>query len=506
MTVAPAQSRSGTAAATVRALVREPVSLTLSRDDAERMRASVAAFDSALDVGHEIYGVTRGFGPLVGYEADPSLRRHADGLIAHLCVGRGDPLPRDVTRLMVRLRLEGMRRGHSGVSPENWLALAGLWNRGFDPVVPSEGSVSASGDLVPLAHAARALSGRGEAWRDGSGGPRPAPALDVLTERGARSVEWTARAALAFVNGSSASVARACVNHVAIAGFARAAAALTGRIAAVLGAAPEPYHDGVALVRGHRGQAVAAGWVRAELGGARAAAGRPLQERYSLRCAPQVVGAVLDHLAAAERILLAEASGCSDNPVSWDGRVLHGGNFHAAHVALCSDQHALLVHQLAFLAERQLALVLDPASNGGLTPMLTPRPGPSSGLAGVQIAATSYVARIRQLAYPASLTALPTNLDNQDHVPMALNGANAVAELVDLGRRVLGSLAVAVVQLGRLAGAPPAAAPWDALARTVPSLDRDRPLADEVSEAGRLLAAWADGAVAGELAPTTDGG
>ena len=465
---------------------------TLALSDKERwkMEESVHTLTQALSEGRKVYGVTQGFGPLVGYDADDSATAQGLGLISHLAVGQGAPLSPEVTRLMLWLRLSGMKHGHSAVPVEFWLKLAALWNRGFTPVVPCEGSVSASGDLVPLAHAAFALAGIGEAW-DGSpaAGWTRVSAQRALSTIEAEGCTWSAREALAFVNGTSASLALACHNHQAIVRLARALAALTGRIACLLGVDPAPYSAGVAEVRGHGGHSHAAEWIRSELmPGALAKSGRPVQEPYSLRCAPQVVGAVIDHLSMQEGILMREALGCTDNPITWQGNVLHGGNFHALPVALCSDQQALGVHQLAFLAERQLALLLDPHHNGGKPPMLTPHPGPASGLAGVQIAATSFVAKIRQLAYPATLTALPTNLGNQDHVPMALNGANAVADIVQLAWLVIGSLALAVTQWTYLDQRTiEAGTIWADLATSFHPLHHDRALAAEVRQAAQCL-------------------
>ena len=465
---------------------------TLELSDKERwkMEESVQTLLRVLSEGRKVYGVTQGFGPLVGHNAHDSSTAQGLGLISHLAVGQGEPLSPDVTRLMLWLRLSGMKRGYSAVPVEFWLRLATLWNRGFTPVVPREGSVSASGDLTPLAHAAFAFAGIGEAW-DGStaAGWTRVPAQLSLSAVGAEECTWGAREALAFVNGTSASLALACHNHQAIMRLARALAGLTGRIVFLLGADPAPYSAGVAEVRGEGGHIHAAEWIRSELmPEATARSGRPLQEPYSLRCAPQVIGAVIDQLRMQEHILMREALGCTDNPITWEGDVLHGGNFHALPAALCSDQQALCVHQLAFLAERQLALILDPGHNGGKPPMLTPHPGPSSGLAGVQIAATSFVAKIRQLAYPATLTALPTNLGNQDHVPMALNGANTVADLVHLAWLIIGSLALAVNQWTYLdQRSIEAGTLWAELLTSFQPLHHDRALASEVRHAAQLL-------------------
>ncbi|MBZ4322010.1 aromatic amino acid ammonia-lyase [Streptomyces huiliensis] len=465
---------------------RRDARLDLTETERERLRQARRSLEG-LDGSRRIYGVTHGFGPLVGHRADHDREAQGLGLVEHLAAGQGAPLPPDVTRTMVRLRLRGMTLGHSAVDPEVWQLLADQWNAGFTPVVPGEGSLSASGDLVPLAHAALASAGRdgGLAWRYGEDGWTREPAADVLRSLGVAPVRWEARSALAFVNGGSACLARALHTHRELSALTEAAAAVTGRVAALLGASGEPYEDALSRVRNQPGQRTAAAWIRRamEETGEAAEQDRPLQERYSLRCAPQVLGAVLDQLELQGRVLLDEADGCGDNPVLVDGRLLHGGNFHAAPVAFVCETHASCAHQLAFLLERQLALVLDPSANGGLPPLLTPRPGAGSGFAGVQIAATSHLARVRQLGYPASFTALPTNLHNQDQVPMALNSANAVADMTERAWWILGSLLLAVNQLAHLTGGPPGAGLWERLRARFPVLDRDRPLAAEVTAA-----------------------
>ena len=465
--------------------------LELSSHDYQRMEESRFTLSRKLGEGIRVYGVTQGFGPLVEFAASSSLVNQGTGLLSHLAVGQGEPLPPDVTRFMIMLRLKSMMQGYSAVSTDFWLRLANLWNRGFTPVVPSEGSVSASGDLVPLAHAALAFAGEGKAWLGSSESDWiQVPAQEALSRMGTQACIWNAREALAFVNGTTASLAVICYNYQAILEMTRSLASLSGRIACLLGVNEEPYTFEVSQVRGHHGQLLAAAWIRAELdlGNHCVNADRPLQEPYSLRCAPQVLGAIVDHLRAQEQILIQEAIGCTDNPVIYQEKVFHGGNFHALPIALCSDQQTLCVQQLAFLAERQLSLLLNPKHNGGKPPMLTPYPGPYSGLAGVQIAATSFVAKIRQLAYPATLTALPTNLDNQDHVPMALNSADAVAKVVELAWLVIGSLALAVNQWSILDNARiPVGTVWSELRDRFESLDTDRPLSAEVQQAAKLM-------------------
>lgn len=456
-------------------------------EDAARMAASTRTVDAWLAAGRPIYGLTQGFGPLVLFDAESELEQ-GSSLISHLGTGQGEPLSPEVSRLILKLRIENMRKGWSAVSVGFWDVLADLWNRGFTPVIPRHGTVSASGDLQPLAHAALAFGGVGESWTRGADGRwSTGPAAAGLAALGAAPVTWPVREALAFVNGTGASLAVSIANLCSAVELVRACAALTGRLAALLDANPEHYEAGHATARNQPGQGVVAGWVRSELPPhARRDGRRPLQEPYSLRCAPQVLGAVLDQLDGAAEVLAREVVGCQDNPITVEDRVLHGGNFHAAPVGLASDQIGLALHTAVFLAERQLGLLLSPATNGDLPPMLTPRAGRGCGLAGVHISATSFVSRIRQVVYPASLTSLPTNGWNQDHVPMALNGANSVAEALDLGWLVVGSLALGVTQLAAVRDRA-ADGVWARLAAVSPPLEVDRPMAAEVRAARDLL-------------------
>ncbi|KWT63935.1 histidine ammonia-lyase [Streptomyces albus subsp. albus] len=472
----------------------------LGDQDIARMHACAATVDKQLAAQQPVYGLTQGFGPLVLFEAESELEQGAS-LISHLGSGQGEPLPPEVCRLVVWLRLNSMRKGYSAVSPDFWHSLADAWNAGFVPAIPRHGTVSASGDLQPLAHAALSHTGVGEAWvRDEDGQWETRPAAQALAALGLKPFVWPVREALAFVNGTGVSLATALVNHQSAVTLVRTAALLTGRINALLGSNPEHYHPGLGIARGQIGQLRAAEWIRRELPvNAERDPARPLQEPYSLRCGPQVLGAVLDQLDHAGELLRREANGCTDNPVAFENEVLHGGNFHAMPVGFASEQTGLALHSAVYLSERQLGLLVSPVTNSGLPPMLTPRPGRGAGLAGVQLSATSFVSRIRQLAYPASLTTLPTNGWNQDHVPMALNGANSVAEALELGWLVIGSLGVAVAQLtGLLDRGSALSGPWAQLAEISPPLEADRPLAAEVRAARDVLRAAGEGLLAAE--------
>lgn len=483
--------------------------LPLEAEDEARMEGSEAEFDARLRAGDDVYGVTHGFGPLVRFAADRSDDAQGLNLIHHLAVGQEPVLPPEPTKVLLWLRLNGMRRGYSAIPPKRWNELAGFVNRGFLPVVPTRGNVSASGDLVPLAHAALALAGWGLAWRQRGHQWTQVSADRALDELGLQPIRWAARDALAFVNGSSASLALALCNHVEALKLTWSVCALTGRVVTLLGASTEPYADIVAEARGGSpGHRQAAAWVREHTHrDRRGRDARALQERYSLRCVPQIAGAVLDYLWASEAILLREAGGCSDNPVIGGEGVFHAGNFHAIGAGLASDLHLLAVHQLAFVAERQVALLVDPSSNGGRPILLAARPGATSGVAGLQLAATGMLAEIRQRSLPATITALPTNLSNQDVVPMSLNGAMAVSEVVRLARLILGSLAIAVSQWEQ-AGPPADAGPdgqlWAGLRELSPRLTEDRPLSEEVRQVAELLMTAASLACAGLAEPRVE--
>lgn len=471
-----------------------------TNDDIVNMETSGRTIEDYLKADKPIYGLTQGFGPLVLYAAESELEQ-GSSLISHLGTGQGQPLAPEVSRLILWLRIQNMRKGYSAVSPKFWNVLADLWNKGFTPAIPRHGTVSASGDLQPLAHAALAFTGFGEAWSRGEDGRWvTGSARHALEDLGVEPFEWPVREALAFVNGTGASLAVSIVNHQSAVALVRACGALTGRLALLLGANPEHYDPGHGVARGQVGQKTAAEWIRSELPeGMQRDEKRPLQEPYSLRCAPQVLGAVLDQLDFAGDVLAREVDGCQDNPITFEGELLHGGNFHAMPVGLASDQIGVAMHAAVYLAERQLGLLLSPATNGDLPPMLTPRAGRGCGLAGVHISATSFVSRIRQMVYPSSLTTLPTNGWNQDHVPMALNGANSVAEALELAWLVVGSLALGVAQLAVMTGheTEPHGV-WSELAAISPALEADRPMAAEVRAAQDLLRRHADSRLASQ--------
>lgn len=440
-------------AETLEALAAAP---TLSVEFAAEARARIA--DSAArqrrleDAGVGIYGVTTGFGPLVALPADPDRRRQGAALLAHLGVGAGPAAPAPVVRATVLLRVTALANGLSGVSPEALAAYARLLAAEGAPAIPEVGSLGASGDLIPLAQIARRLCGEG-AWLRADG---QTTAGAVLAQLGLAPPDLSARDALAFVNGVSFSAARAALCLARTARLLARAEQCSGLLYRVLGARPEALAAQLHEARGYAGNVASAAAIR-ESAGPYAPGSRPFQEIYSIRCAPQILGACRDQLAAARAMLESGLGGADDNPLCFAGeagapQLLHGGNFYGQHIAFAADAMNAVLAQIALLAERQLDALLNPAHTGA-TPMLARAPGGESGLAGLQLTATALAAEARSRALFHSLQSIPTNGGNQDIVPMAALAARAAYEQTERAAGTLGALAIAILQLDDLQAA-----------------------------------------------------
>ncbi len=469
-----------------------PLGVALS-DAARSAVIRCAEFVRALIVsGRPVYGMSTGFGPLVTHGAAADLETHGLGLLNHLRAGQGELLAPRVVRAMLLARLWTLAKGHSGISPEVLDLLAASLGTSFAPAVPEWGSVGASGDLAPLAHAIGALCGEGEAFCDGERLPAPT----ALHRAGLRPLRLRGRDALALVNGTSLSAAAAGLAVNSARASVELALELTGLLVELLGASSEFTSPELLRLSGHASAHATARTLSALLSGSTAGTGRPLQEAYTLRCVPQLVGAVEETVGHVERVVTAELNGVSDNPVFFPdkGQVVHGGNFFGQQVAFASDSLNLALTQLANLAERQLDLLMDPNRNGGRSPMLSAQPGAQSGLAGVNLAATSIVASMRRYAAPASTQSLPTNGHNQDIVPF---GTQAALEALRQSERlalVQASLALGLRQAASLGGPAPSSAAGSALldflCEQVTPVNPDRSLAEEVQHLARQLPRW----------------
>ncbi|EGG43297.1 aromatic amino acid ammonia-lyase [Streptomyces griseoaurantiacus] len=452
--------------------------------------------------GPAIYGATTGFGALVGYAGRADEADQCDNTLAHLGAGQGPDLPHEICRAALLLRTWSLAQGVSGVSTEVVERLAAMFATTFSPAVPRYGSVGASGDLIPLAYATQALRGRGHAYLDG----RRMPAQEALDAVGLRPLALNGRDALALVNGTSVTTAATALARDAVRASHRSLQALTCLLADLLGCDPGFLDADLLRAYGHPGAVHVGARMRAALDGVVPSGTRPLQEPYSIRCAPQLLGAAEDALGYVDGVVTADLGGISDNPLLFpgvpgsaddgtaEGKVVHGGNFFGQPAAFAADLLASVTAQLGNLAERQLDLLTDPARNEGLPPMLATVPGQQHGLQGVQLASTAFLAEIRRNATPASMQSLPTNLHNQDVVPFGTQAALRSYDMAELLGLLCGSLALGLRQAAHVGArrptAPASADLLDALIAEIPPVAPDRPLDADVRAAARLLATW----------------
>jgi histidine ammonia-lyase len=431
-------------------LASAPGELRLSDDARSRMRASRATVERIVETGAVVYGVSTGFGKLsdVTVPRDSLARLQLNLVRSHSC-GVGDPLSAEETRAMLLLRANVLAVGLSGARPELAEALLALLAADVLPVVPSRGSVGASGDLAPLAHVALTLIGEGEAWWRGA----RVPSAVALAEAGLQPVALEVKEGLALLNGTQA--------MVAIGGLALARAARLARTADVVGAmtleallgTPAAFDPRIHAARPHPGQSEVASNLRRLLEGSDIREshreGDPrVQDAYSLRCMPQVHGAVRDAFGYARGKLEAETGSATDNPLVFaeTGEVVSGGNFHGAPIAAALDFAAIALADLASISERRTERLVNPDLSEGLPPFLTRQAGTSSGFMIAQVAAAALLAEARILAHPASVDSVPTSAGKEDHVSMGTTSALKLRDSVGLVERVLAIEALAAAE------------------------------------------------------------
>jgi histidine ammonia-lyase/tyrosine ammonia-lyase len=449
------------------------------------------ALTAVQDRGEEIYGVTTGFGPLVDYEsADRGRASHGSGLLAHLSAGAGPLAPRLVARATCIARMQSLAQGYSAIRPKTLKAFATLVDRDLTPAIPVIGSVGASGDLTPLAHAARVLTGTGRVLHP-NGSAQPAQV--ALDEAGINPVELDGRDALAIVNGTAFMSAYAALSVARAERLASYLERLTGWMYRLLGSELQALDPRLHSARGHTTQAESAAAIRAEAtrdGIYNRNGERSLQEPYSLRCAPQVIGACRDSIQHARSVVEREINGVNDNPVVISGdkpAVLHGGNFQGQQVALAADTLNGAITQLGVLAERQIDLLLKPHRNGDAPLLLAWTPGATSGLAGAQITSTALVAELRHNAQMSGTASIPTNGGNQDVVSMGTLAARTAFEQTERAAPILAVLGMALSQLTHLREAGRADGPVRQPPPWMPPIDpiiEDRPLRHEIETLG----------------------
>lgn len=472
---------------------------------------AAAALIAAAAAGESpVYGVNTGFGKLASLKiASKDTATLQRNLILSHCCGVGDPVPRAVTRLMMALKLLSLGRGASGVRWEIVALLEGMLAAGVTPVIPAQGSVGASGDLAPLAHMAAAMIGHGEAeWKG-----RILPGAQALTEAGLTPVVLGPKEGLALINGTQFSTAYALAGLFD--GWRAAQAALvTGALStdAIMGSTA-PLHPSIHALRGHAGQIEAAAAMRALLDGSEIRESHRegdsrVQDPYCIRCQPQVTGAAMDVLRMAAGTLETEANAATDNPLVLTdaGLILSGGNFHAEPVGFAADMIALALAEIGAIAQRRVALMVDPTLSHDLPPFLTPNPGLNSGYMIAEVTTAALMSENKHLAHPTVTDSTPTSANQEDHVSMAAHGARRLGPMIDNLNRILGIEALCAVQgiefRAPLVTSLPLMSAAARLRVDIAPLHDDRYLAPDLEAAARLIA---DGALADATGITLPG-
>ncbi len=394
--------------------------------------AAAAAVQAIVAKGDAAYGINTGFGILAKTRiADGQLEQLQRNLILSHAVGTGAALPDPVVRLVMLMKIGSLARGYSGVRALVVERLLALYNAGIMPAIPAKGSVGASGDLAPLAHMTLALLGVGPVRVGGA----VVEAADALAAAGIAPLQLAAKEGLALINGTQVSTALA-LHGLFMSERLLEAAMVTGALALDAARGSDaPFDARVHAVRGQPGQIAAAQVYRQLVAGSAIRASHlvgdeRVQDPYSLRCQPQVMGAVRDLVAGAARTLLIEANAVTDNPLVFaaTGEIISGGNFHAEPVAFAADTLALALAEIGALAERRIALLID-ASLSGLPPFLVREPGVNSGFMIAHVTAAALASENKSLAHPASVDSLPTSANQEDHVSMATFAARRLDDM-----------------------------------------------------------------------------
>jgi len=455
---------------------------------------SAAAVARILAKGAPVYGINTGFGKLASVRiADDQLAVLQRNIVLSHAAGTGAPSPVAVVRLMMALKLASLGQGASGVLPATVALLDAMLLRGLTPVVPCQGSVGASGDLAPLAHMTATMIGVGEIYVGGVA----LPATQALAEAGLVPLELGPKEGLALLNGTQFSTANA------LAGLFEAerlyhSALITGALSTEAAKGSDtPFDPRIHALRRHAGQIETAAALRTLMAGSAIRASHVeddprVQDPYCLRCQPQVMGAALDILRQAAHTLATEANGVSDNPLIFPetDEALSGGNFHAEPVAFAADIIALAICEIGSIAERRIAMLVDPALSA-LPAFLTPRPGLNSGFMIPQVTAAALVSENKQRAYPASVDSIPTSANQEDHVSMAAHGARRLLSMARNAGAVLGIEYLAAVQGAEFHRPLRSSAPLEAaralLRGVVAPLDEDRHFHPDMEAANLLI-------------------
>jgi len=485
----------------IRAVARGGVQVDLAPEALGRVDRARALVDRVAAGEDAVYGINTGFGTLAEVRIDrKDLRALQRNLLLSHAAGVGTPLPIPEARALLLLRCNVLARGHSGIRPRTLQLALDMLNRGVIPVVPERGSVGASGDLAPLAHLALVLIGEGEAFV----GAERLPGRAALARAGLEPVVLEAKEGLALVNGTQAMCAvgaLALLQGEALAETADLAGAMT--LEGLLGS-HRPFLAPIHAARPHPGQVAVAAHLRSLLRDSEIVESHAecakVQDPYSLRCMPQVHGAVRDGLQHARRVLSIEVNSATDNPLVFpdEDLIVSGGNFHGQPVSLALDVLAIACTQLSSISERRVEQLVNPALSG-LPPFLARNSGLNSGFMIAQVTSAALVAESRILSHPASVDSIPSSAGREDHVSMGMTAALKARQVVDFARTCLAVEVLVAAQAldyrrPMRAGRGVAAA-HARVREAVPSMDEDREIHRDIEavsaliDSGALLAA-----------------
>jgi histidine ammonia-lyase len=453
---------------------------------------SAAVVQAVIDRGETAYGINTGFGALAKtHIKDDQLTELQRRLVVSHAAGTGVPLGDDVVRAILILKVNALARGFSGIRRSVIEALVALINAEVYPLIPAKGSVGASGDLAPLAHMSAALLGIGEVRRRG----KVMPATEGLKFAGLAPIDLAAKEGLALLNGTQASTALAALGLFKADDLLRSGL-IAGAMStdAALGS-DAPFDPRIHAVRGQLGQIAAAEALKALMAGSPLRASHVdcdrVQDPYSLRCQPQVMGAALDMLRFAAQMIEREGNAVSDNPLVFaeQGDIVSGGNFHAEPVAMAADCIAIALSEIGAISERRVALLTD-SRMSNLPAFLSPDPGLNSGFMIAHVTAAALASENKMLAHPASVDSLPTSANQEDHVSMATHGARRLHDIADNVAAILGIEMLAAgqgIDLRRPVETSPKLKQVMALLRKDTKFwDQDRMMAPEIEAAKKV--------------------
>ena len=473
----------------------QQTSIKLNRDCRAAIEDAAKRIEAAARGDIPVYGVNTGFGKLASVKIDASdaatLQRN---LILSHCCGVGEAMPIQVVRLMMSLKLLSFGRGASGV---RWCLvelLGQMLEKGVTPIIPIKGSVGASGDLAPLAHMTAVIIGEGEAEFEGV----TYKGADALQKAGLSPITLGPKEGLAFINGTQFSTAYALSGLFEAWRAAQNSLIISAMSTDAIMGSTAPTHPEIHALRGHRGQIDAAASLRSLLGGSvirqsHIEGDTRVQDPYCIRCQPQVIGAAMDVLRQASVTLEIEANAATDNPLvlTQAGLIVSGGNFHAEPVGFAADMIALAVSEIGAIAQRRVALMVDPTLSYDLPPFLTPNPGLNSGLMIAEVTTAALMSENKHLANPCVTDSTPTSANQEDHVSMAAHGARRLRKMTENLNYILAIETLCAAQgiefRAPLTTSTALQAVLKRLRQDVDTIEDDRYLAPDIEAAFRLV-------------------